>query len=200
MVKISVTIRELLEIFSKSEIQKLNTILRIRFLELNNSDDLMTIKSINEVIENKISSYVNKKLKSLLGKNNYLVDISNDAKLGIEDVLSFFSECENKLVCFQIRGEFYELSGVINGINKNFNLNINVKLGCSSFNMLDEKVKDLLKKYNYILEKAKQIIYDQYNKKLEKYKKEWTQKRERQYLELRNIIRTQACKENDCYK
>jgi hypothetical protein len=66
--------------------------------------------------------------------------------------------------------------------------------------MLNEKVKDLLKNYNNLLEKVKQIIYDKYNKQVEKYKKEWTQKRESQYLELRNMIRTQECKENDCCK
>ncbi len=49
------------------------------------------MKSLNESIENEIINHMHKKLKSLLGNNNYLMDITNDNKLCIHNVLTFFS-------------------------------------------------------------------------------------------------------------
>jgi len=119
-------------IFSKVQKQKLSQSFRNRFLELNN--DLMIIKNLNELIENEITNYMYKKLKSLLGNNNYLVDITSDNKLGIHNVLSFFSESMNCLLCFQILGAYTELNGVINQLIKEFKLNV------SSYELDNKKI------------------------------------------------------------
>ena len=104
MLKISMIIKELLGMCSQIQMQKLNQLLSIRFLELNN--DLMSMKSLNELIENEIINHMYKKLKSLLGNNNYLMDITNDNKLCIHNVLTFFFEGVNCFLCFQILGAF----------------------------------------------------------------------------------------------
>ena len=207
MLKVSVTIKELMGIFSKSQIQKLNQILSIRFLELNN--DLMTMKILNDSIENEITNYMYKKLKSLLGNNNYLVDITNDNKLGIHNVLSFFSEGMNCLLCFQILGAYTELNEVINQLIKEFKLDISIYkldnkkiMSCTSFKKLNEESHDLLKKYNLVLTKAKQSINDIYNQQVEKFKNEWNQKRQENYDKLRRDVRTnveEMCRKKNCY-
>jgi len=207
-IDVSVSMKDLISIFSNSQKKMLYNIISYRFLELENRNNSETMKINNESIEKEITKYVNeKKLKPLLGDNNsFLVDITNDRKLGIPIVINTFSEYLDNLVCSKIMNLCATLDNSIKSLKEGFNLNdtysfdIEKLMNSKTLKELKNISNKLINDHSSIINKVRKTIIDKNDKDVQEFKNyienEKIKTINTSKNELRNKIQTDCNKNN----
>ena len=196
-IAVHVTMKELIDMFSERQKQIINNIISIRFLEMD--IDLETMKRNNECIERSITTYMNDKLKQLLGSDAYLVDITSDNNLGIFRVINMFSSNLDSLVCGKVIRACSEIYGIMNILIKEFKFNgfqndfdLEGLIKYKTFNELNNQVNELLRKYRKLLEKVKVKLIEINEENKKRFKNEWTNARQKAYEETKKGIRNEV--------
>jgi len=203
---VSITMKDLIPIFSNVQKIILNKIISFRFLESKNRNDIKAMKINNESIEKEITKYVNeKKLKPLLDDNNsFLVDITNDEKLGINVVIGKFSEYLNYLVCYKVIKSCFILDDSIKSLKKGFNINdtysfdLEKLIESKTLRELNIIANELINDHRSILNKTRKIIIEKSNNNIQEFKNELENKRRENINISRNDFRKKI--EADCLK
>jgi len=204
-IKVLVTMKELINVFSESQKKKLNILYSTQFLELD--DELNSMKTKNELIEREITIFMNKKIKKLLaenGENAYIVDITNDNELNIPSVIKSFSHGLDSLICHKLRHPYEALNNHINTLIKEYNYkNINNSfdleklLKCKTLRELNEQVYKLLETCKIISGKEKKRIAKEHNEKVKKFKKEHEKEKKEKINQLKKSGNWTYDKENE---
>ncbi|ORX47663.1 ankyrin [Piromyces finnis] len=155
---------ELLNIFSEGQMNFLNHIVSYHISDIK-PNNIEEMEKNSKAIEKKIVIYMYEKLKKLLDKDAYLVDITNDYDLSIFDVIKKFSVSLDLLVCSKVLNACIELNDICKDIK-------DILQTATTLKELNKHVTNLLNKFDLILKKLTDLLIENYHKNITSFKNE----------------------------